>query len=62
MAPHSGTVTPVRSLPHESVMEPELFSLLALPMAASTGGSASAPCPAFGPAATTISKPEKYGC
>ena len=62
IAPHSRTVTPVISLPQDSVIVPELCSLVALAMASSTGGFAAAPCPARDPAATTISKPEKYGC
>src|SRR3546814_13767609 len=56
IALHSGTVTPVSSLPHDSVIDPALWLLTAVSMASSTGGSASAPCPAALPAATTISQ------
>src|SRR3546814_6573238 len=62
IALHSGTVTPVSSLPHDSVIDPALWLLTAVSMASSTGGSASAPCPAALPAATTISKSPKYLC
>src|SRR3546814_14922079 len=62
IALHSGTVTPVSSLPHDSVIDPALWLLTAVSMASSTGGSASAPCPAALPAATTISNSPKYLC
>ena len=52
MDDHCGTVTPVVSLPHESVM---VLVSSPLPMALRTGGSASSPMPANAPAATTIS-------
>src|SRR3546814_7036949 len=45
-----------------SVIDPALWLLTAVSMASSTGGSASAPCPAALPAATTISKSPKYLC
>jgi hypothetical protein len=50
MDDHCGTVTPVVSLPHESVM---VLVLNALPIALRTGGSACSPIPAEAPAATT---------
>jgi len=37
------------SLPHESVIEPDVCSFSAFAIAASTGGFASAPCPAADP-------------
>src|ERR1700678_3930683 len=40
---HCGTVTPVVSLPHESVM---VFESYPLPIASRTGGSAASPTPA----------------
>lgn len=52
---HCGTVTPVVSLPHESVI---VLVSKPLPMALRTGGSASSPIPADAPAATTTS----YSC
>ncbi len=53
IAPHSWMVTPVISLPQDRVMEPGLVLLVGRAMAVSTGGFASAPCPARVPAATT---------
>ena len=50
MDDHCGTVTPVVSLPHESVM---VLVSNPLPMALRTGGNASSPMPADAPAATT---------
>ena len=44
---HCGTVTPVVSLPHESVI---VLVSKPLPIALRTGGSASSPIPADGPA------------
>jgi len=49
---HCGTVTPVVSLPHESVM---VLVSNPLPMALRTGGNASSPIPAEAPAATITS-------
>ena len=50
MDDHCDTVTPVVSLPHESVM---VFVSKPAPMALRTGGNASRPMPAEAPAATT---------
>jgi hypothetical protein len=52
MDDHCGTVTPVVSLPQESVI---VLLSNPLPMALRTGGSASSPIPADAPAATTTS-------
>ena len=49
MDDHCGTVTPVVSLPHDSVM---VLVSKPLPMAFRTGGNASSPMPADAPAAT----------
>jgi hypothetical protein len=49
MEDHCGTVMPVVSLPHESVI---VLVSNPLPMAVRTGGNASSPMPAEAPAAT----------
>jgi len=49
---HCGTVTPVVSFPHDSVL---VLVVNPLPIALRTGGSASRPIPANAPAATTTS-------
>ena len=49
MDDHCGTVTPVVSLPHESVI---VFVANPPPIARRTGGKASSPMPASAPAAT----------
>src|SRR6478672_2986493 len=55
MDDHCGTVTPVVSLPHDSVM---VWLSKPLPMAWRTGGNASSPIPACAPAETITS----YAC
>ena len=62
IAPHSRTVTPVISLPQDSVIVPELCSLIALAIASSTGGFAAAPCPAPATGRDDDLEALKYGC